>query len=102
MKITATQLKQIIAEEVSNVMNEAPGTETQGFEYVIGDLLNGKQLTVPMADLLIGKPLTVSMAFELARIAGQPMDGIISALYDDPKYLKVAKRLERELLKRDG
>ena len=89
MKITAVQLKQIIAEEVSNVMNEAPGMETQGFEYIIGDLLNGKPLTVPMA-------------FELARIAGQPMDGIISALYDDPVYSKVAKRLERELLQREG
>ena len=89
MKITAAQLKQIIAEEVSNVMNEAPGMETQGFEYIIGDLLNGKPLTVPMA-------------FELARIAGQPMDGIISALYDDPVYSKVAKRLERELLQREG
>ena len=89
MKITATQLKQIIAEEVSNVMNEAPGMETQGFEYIIGHLL-------------IGKPLTVPMAFELAIIAGQPMDGIISALYDDPKYARVAKRLERELLKREG
>ena len=89
MKITATQLKQIIAEEVSNVMNEAPGVEPQGFEYIIGDLLSGKLLTVPMA-------------FELARIAGQPMDGIISALYDDPKYLKVAKRLERGLLARDS
>ena len=87
MKITATQLKQIIAEEVSNVMSEAPGMESKGFEYIIGDLLNGKPLTVPVA-------------FELARIAGQPMDGIVSALYDDPVYSKVAKRLERELLKR--
>ncbi len=89
MKITAAQLRKIIAEEVKMVMNEAPGMETQGFEYIIGDLLNGKPLTVPMA-------------FELARIAGQPMDGIVSALYDDPVYSKVAKRLERELLKREG
>jgi len=89
MKITAAQLKQIIAEEVSNVMNEAPGMESEGFEYIIGDLLNGAKLTVPMA-------------FELARIAGQPMDGIISAIYDDPDYRAAAKRLERELLKREG
>ena len=89
MKITASQLRKIIAEEVSNAMNEAPDMGSQGFEYIIGDLL-------------LGKPLTVPMAFELARIAGQPVDGIMSALYDDPKYSKVARRLERELLKREG
>lgn len=70
-------------------MSEAPGMESEGFEYIIGHLLNGKPLTVPMA-------------FELARIAGQPMDGIVSALYDDPAYSRAAKRLERELLKREG
>jgi len=70
-------------------MNEAPDMGSQPFEYIIGDLL-------------LGKPLNVRTAFELARIAGQPMDGIISALYDDPKYSKVARRLDRELLKREG
>ena len=92
MKITVNQLRRIIKEEVSSVVNEAPlpaDLGSQGFEYIIGDLL-------------LGKPLKVSDAFLLASMANQPMDGIISALYDDPKYSRVAKRLERELLKREG
>ena len=91
MKITATQLKQIIAEEVSNVMNEAPGGKnlgTQNLEYIIGDLLQGTQFNL-------------SHAREIIRIAGLNNDigFMLSALKDDPDY-KIAAQQFRKLLPR--
>jgi len=88
MKLTATQLRRIIAEEVSNVMNEAPDPNlgTQGLEYIIGDLLQGT-------------PFTLSHARDIIRIAGLDNDKeyMLSALRDDPDYKVAASKFRRLL-----